>query len=62
VKHWIIAANLGHDNALEMVKKGFAHGLIVSKEDYEGALRGYQAATEATKSAQREEAYKFYNL
>ena len=61
MKHWIIAANLGHDNALEMVKRGFTHGLV-SKEDYEGALRGYQAAIEATKSTQREEAYKFYNL
>ena len=35
---------------------------IVNKEVYEGALRGYQASIEATKSEQREEAYKHYNL
>ncbi len=66
-KHFIIAANLGFDEALdqlkygydkslEMVKKGFSSG-IVSKEDYEVALRGHQAAVDATKSEQREEAY-----
>jgi hypothetical protein len=34
----------------------------VSKEDYEAALRGHQAAVDATKSQQREEAYAFHNL
>jgi TPR repeat protein len=55
VKHFIIAANLGDDRALEAVKNGFAGG-VMSKEDYEVALRGHQAAIDATKSAQREEA------
>jgi len=58
-KHFIIAAKLGCDEALEMVKDGFADG-IVSKEDYEAALRGYQAAVDATKSEQRDEAYAFF--
>jgi DNA-binding GntR family transcriptional regulator len=31
----------------------------VSKEDYAAALRGHQAAVDATKSKQREEAYTF---
>jgi hypothetical protein len=29
----------------------------MSKEEYAGALRGHQSAVDATKSAQREEAY-----
>ena len=55
LKHFIIAAKLGSDKALERVKEGFAKG-VVKKEDFEAALRGYQAAVDATKSAQREEA------
>jgi tetratricopeptide (TPR) repeat protein len=57
VKHNIIAAKLGDDEALEMVKKGFATG-YVSKEDFEAALRGHQAAVDATKSTQREKVEK----
>jgi TPR repeat protein len=57
VKHFIIAANLGDDNALERVKEGFHLGLV-SKEDFEAALRGHQAAVDATKSQQREAAEK----
>ena len=34
----------------------------MSKEDYAAALRGHQAAVDATKSKQREEAYVFNNL
>ena len=54
-RHLIIAANLGYDDALDKVKEGFTLGLV-SKEDYESALRGHQAAVNATKSQQREEA------
>jgi TPR repeat protein len=57
MKHWIIAANLGDDDALDAVKEGFAKG-FVSKEDYESALRGQQAVVDATESKQREEAEK----
>lgn len=57
VKHWVIAANLGLDEALEAVKQFFLNG-FVSKEDYEVALRGHQAALDATKSQQREAAEK----
>ena len=56
VKHYIIAAKLGDDDALEGVKKGFQRGLV-SKEDYAASLRGHQAAVDATKSKQREETY-----
>jgi TPR repeat protein len=56
IKHFIIAAKLGLDKALERVKEGFLHE-AVSKDDYAAALRGHQAAVDATKSEQREEAY-----
>ncbi len=59
MKHFIIAAKLGFDDALEKVKAGFAAG-VVSKEDFEAALRGHQTAVDATKSAQRQEAYTFH--
>jgi TPR repeat protein len=58
-KHFIIAANQGHDEGLKFVKKSFLDG-AASKEEYESALRGHQAAVDATKSAQREEAYAFF--
>jgi tetratricopeptide (TPR) repeat protein len=60
IKHFIIAAKQGHDDALEQVKKGFQMGWT-SKEDYEAALRGHQAAVDATKSEQRDAAEEFYN-
>ncbi len=58
-KHYIIAANLGCDDSLAAVKKGFRSG-FVSKEDYETALRGHQAAVDATKSEQRDAAEEYY--
>ena len=61
MKHYIIAAKLGHDKALDRVKEGYM-GEILSKEDYASALRGHQAAVDGTKSQQREEAYAFYNV
>ena len=57
-KHWIIAANLGYDPSLENLKKLYKGG-HVSKDDFAAALRAYQAAIDATKSPQREEAYEF---
>jgi TPR repeat protein len=61
MQHFIIAANLGLDEALEEVKEGFVKGWV-SKEDFEAALRGHQTAVDATKSQQREEAYAFFKL
>jgi tetratricopeptide (TPR) repeat protein len=54
-KHFIIAANLGHDESLKKLMQFYAHGLA-SKEDYANALRACQAAVDETKSAEREEA------
>jgi TPR repeat protein len=55
VKHFIIAANLGDDGALQSLKDGFQRG-YVSKEDFAAALRAHQAAVDATKSSQRDKA------
>jgi len=56
VKHWIIAANLGYDKSLEALKKSYRVGLV-SKKDLAAALRGHQAAADATKSPHREAAF-----
>ena len=59
VKHFLIAANLGYDKALDRAKQGFVDG-IVNKDDYAAALRGHQAAVDAAKSEQRDAAFAFF--
>ena len=59
-KHFIIAANLGDDKSLKCVRQLYAEG-HASKEEYASALRACQAADDATKSAEREEAKAFYS-
>jgi TPR repeat protein len=59
MKHYIIAAKLGYDKALDAVKEGFVKG-VVRKDDYAAALRGHQAAVDATKSPQRKIAEEYY--
>ncbi|KAK1741605.1 zf-MYND and TPR domain-containing protein [Skeletonema marinoi] len=59
VKHWIIAANLGDDEALGVLRECYDGGFI-SKEDFSATLRTHQAALDATKSPQREAAEVFY--
>jgi len=58
VKHFIIAANLGFDVSIKALKECYTKG-NVSKEEFAAALRAYQAAVDAAKSPQREEAAKF---
>jgi TPR repeat protein len=58
VKHHIIAANLGRDNSIKILKQCYVEG-YVSKEDFAAALRAHHAAVDATKSPQREEAEVF---
>ena len=53
VKHFIIAANLGHDDSLNYIREGYKMGLVC-KEDFAAALRAHKAAVDATKSLQRE--------
>jgi TPR repeat protein len=58
VKHWIIAANLGHDVSIKKLKECYVNR-EVSKEDFAAALRAHHAAVDATKSPQREKAEAF---
>ncbi len=55
VKHYIIAAKLGHDVSMKQLLPMYKDGYI-SKEEYGSTLRTHQAAIDATKSAQREKA------
>jgi hypothetical protein len=53
VKHFIVAANLGYDDSLQVLRMFYVKG-DVDKEDFAAALRAHQAAVDATKSPQRE--------
>ena len=55
VKHWIINANLGDDESLQMLKTCYKDGLV-SKEDFAAALRAHHVAVKATKSPERKAA------
>ncbi len=59
--HFIIAATLGYDESLTALRQLYADR-HASKEDYDGALRAYQAAMEATKSTEREVAEALHLL
>jgi tetratricopeptide (TPR) repeat protein len=54
-KHYIIAANLGCDDSMKALRKYYKGGWV-TKEDFAAALRAHQAAVDATRSPQREEA------
>ena len=55
IRHYIIAANLGHDQSMDDVKEGYQRGLV-SKDDFALTLRSYGAAVNAMKSPQRQAA------
>lgn len=55
VKHYIIAANLGHEISMKALWEQYSSGNI-TKEDLNGTLRKHQAAIDGTKSEQREAA------
>jgi TPR repeat protein len=55
LKHWIIAANMGDEGSMKALWKYHARGLV-KKEQLNATLRAHQAAVNATKSPQREEA------
>ena len=57
VKHFIVAANLGYHDSLEVLRRLHADG-HATKEQYSAALRAYQATVDETKSVEREEAEK----
>jgi hypothetical protein len=57
VKHLIIAAKLGYDDAIKILKQSYVNGMV-STDDFAAALRAHQAAIDATESPQREAAEK----
>ena len=57
VRHWMIAAKMGHKKSIEMIKTIFAGG-DATKEQYTDALKGYQDAVEEMKSHDRDEALR----
>ena len=57
IKHWMIAAKVGCDEAVGALKSVYKQG-SVSKDEFASALRGHQAAVDAMKSPQREMAEK----
>ncbi len=59
VKHYIIAAKLGHEKSMKALWKYYAQGTI-SKEKLDATLRAHQSAIDATKSAQRDAAEAYY--
>ena len=60
VKHYIIAATQGHDDAIKKLMKCFKEG-FVEKDILDVTLRAHKAAVDATKSPQRKEAEEFEN-
>jgi TPR repeat protein len=54
VKHFIIAANLGHEGSMKALWKHYSRGNI-SKEKLDATLRAHQAAVDAMKSPQRKD-------
>ena len=51
----MISAKMGHKGSLDAIKKGFMAGLV-TKEQCDEALKGYQDAVEEMKSHDRDEA------
>eukprot|EP00956_Cyclotella_meneghiniana_P004560 scaffold5629_cov48-Cyclotella_meneghiniana.AAC.1 len=55
LRHWMIAAKCGHDDALEKVKQGYSMGLL-TKDDFESTLRCHKAYQDEAKSEKRDKA------
>jgi len=58
-KHFIIAAEAGHDESLKEVKTGYTEG-HVEKDVFAKVLRAHQAAKDSAKSEARDKAAKDY--
>ena len=61
MKHFIIAAAQGHDDAMKKLMDRFREG-YVSKEDLAATLRAHHATVDAMKSPQRKTAEEYYLL
>ena len=61
VKHWIIAATQGDDNAMKNLLIAFKQG-VTEKDVLAATLRAQKAAVDATKSPQRKAAEDFFRM
>ena len=61
VKHFIIAANMGHEASMKALWECYAEG-FVKKVDLTATLRTHQTAVNATKSPQRKEAEELLKI
>jgi hypothetical protein len=61
MKHFMIAAQFGHDDALIKIKEGYKK-CKVTKENFAMALHNHQKATNAMKSNDRESGEAAYKL
>ena len=52
MKHFMIAAKSGYDDALKMIRKGYEDGLV-TKDEYAIALRANKDSQDEMKSTQR---------
>ena len=55
VKHWMIAAGSGFDDALERIREGYLEG-YVTKNDFAKALRAHKEAQDEVRTDQRDAA------
>ena len=58
LKHWVIAARLGHNESMQILERSFTLGNLLSKEDFTSTLHAFQTAVDASVSPQREAAAK----
>jgi len=59
MKHWLLAAEAGHDESLKNIKFGYQNG-CVTKDVFAKTLRAHQSATDEIKSDQRDKAMEYY--
>ena len=61
LKHVILGARAGHEEALVAVKDGYKHG-FVTKDEYANTLRAHQKSQDEMKSEARDKAEAYRNL
>ena len=61
IKHFLLAARAGSDEALDCIKQGFMNG-DVTKDEYANTLRAYQKSQDEMKSDARDKAQAFYEM
>ena len=60
MKHFLLAARAGHNNAIDLVKDGYMNG-HVTKDQYADSLREYQKSQDEMKSDARDKALAYLN-